>query len=260
MDELIAKLTNLSYDFFGILLPGVIFNIFVLLLWFALGSLVPFLTNDGIPEFTVQTLPHLVDTLSLEGRVFAAIPLVFLWYFLGHLLNWFGRSGSSVEGREPDITRVLRSLIFRIPKPQSSFDSKLEPLYKVVQKYFSPAGIELAWSALFPVLKTYLAKNLSRSLVTTYQNKYTLHRSVTTASTFLFWGSLFGIIGGAVMSHFYSIRPHYVFLTILIAGSLALVWGFSGSYLYNWTLFGNSIVTETYSLLHAPKDDETSNK
>lgn len=258
MDELIAKLTNLSYDFFGILLPGLIFNIFVFLLWFALGALVPFWTNGGIPEFTAQTLPKLADTLSLEGRIFTAIPLVFLWYFMGHLLNWLGRSGISIDGRVPDRTRVFNSLIFRIPKPKSSFDSKLEPLYKVIQEKFSPVGVEVTWAALFPVLKTYLAQNLSRSLITTYQNKYTLHRSVTTASTLLFWLSTLSIVAGLLMSQYYGVCPNWLFLTVLAVGSLALVWGFSGSYAYNWMLFGNSIVTETYSLLNSPKNERPS--
>ncbi len=253
MDELIAKLTNLSYDFFGILLPGVIFNIFVLLLWFALGSLVPIWTNNGIPEFTIQALPHLIDALSLEGRIFVAIPLIFLWYFLGHLLNWFGRSGISIAGKISGRCRVYQSLRFCIPKPESSFDPKLEPLFKVIQKDFSPKDVELTWSSLFPVFRIYLAQNLSRSLVTTYQNKYTLHRSITTASTLLFWFSLLGILGGLVTLYFYCTQPHWLYLISLPIGSLILVWGFSGSYLYNWLLFGNSIVTETYSLLHAPK-------
>lgn len=253
MDELIAKLTNLSYDFFGILLPGVIFNIFLLLLWWALGSLVPIWTHNGIPEFTIQDLPHLIDALSLEGRIFAAIPFIFLWYFLGHLLNWFGRSGISIAGKISGGCRVYQSLRFRIPKPESSFDQKLEPLFKILQKEFSPKGVELTWSSLFPVLRIYLAQNLSRSLVTTYQNKYTLHRSITTASALLFWSSLLGILGGIVTLYFYCIQPHWLFLIALPIGSLILVWGFSGSYLYNWILFGNSILTETYSLLHSSK-------
>ncbi|MBP6057614.1 MAG: hypothetical protein KA524_04210 [Nitrosomonas sp.] len=253
MDELLAKLTNLSYDFFGILLPGIIFNIFLLLIWFALDSLVPIWTNNGISKFTIQTLPHLVDTLSLEGRIFVAIPLIFLWYFFGHLLNWIGRSGSPIVGKISDRCRVYQSLKLRIPKPESSYDPKLEPLFKVIQKEFSPKGIELTWSSLYPVFRIYLAQHLSHSLVTTYQNKYTLHRSITTASTLLFWFSLFGILGGIVTLYFYCIQPHWPSLIALSIGSLILVWGFSGSYLYNWTLFGNSIVTETYSLLHASK-------
>jgi len=33
---------------------------------------------------------------------------------------------------------------------------------------------------------------------------------------------------------------------VLAIGSLLAVWGFSSSYLYNWTLWGNYLITETY--------------
>jgi hypothetical protein len=38
------------------------------------------------------------------------------------------------------------------------------------------------------------------------------------------------------------------------AGSLAAV--FSESYMYHWGLFGDTVVTETYSLLYGPIEDE----
>ncbi|MFZ2541866.1 MAG: hypothetical protein WAW75_08855 [Gallionella sp.] len=260
MDQLLAKLTNLSFDFFSILLPGVISSIFVLLLWYALGPLVPTWTSNGIPEFTFTVLLCLVDTLSLNISVFAVISLVLLWYFFGHLLNWLGVKRIAeykiLKPKEMSAhTLVLHSLIFRILNPQPPYDPEFEPLFKTVQKNFALENIELKWDSLKPVVLSYLANNLSRSQVTYYQNKYILHRSIAIASTFLFWFSLLSIFVGLVMSYCYGVHPHWIFLIALLIVSLALVWAFSGSYWNNFDLFSSSIVTEAYSLLHDHKRD-----
>jgi hypothetical protein len=263
MEALLAKLTNLSYDFFGIVLPGVILNIFVLLLWAALGPLIPLWTGSGISELNISVLQSVIDTLHLKDDsspdlplIFATVPLVFLWYFLGHMLHWFGRTGKPIPGKISSLKRVSQSLIFHIPKSEDSFNKKkLQPLYEAIQKKFSPEGTELEWVALFPVVKCFLARKLTHSLVPTYQTKYTLHRSIVTACTFLFWISLVGIAGALVTPYCYNSQPHWALLIALPIGAIISVWGFSGSYLYNWLLFGNSIVTEAYSLLYSPKDD-----
>lgn len=258
MDELLAKLTNLSYDFFGILLPGIIINIFILILWAALGPLVPFWTATVMPELSIVELKTFISSLGHEGKIIAAILLIFFWYFLGHSLHWCGRSGKRFAGKISGRTRVGHSLLFQIPKPQYSYDTRLEPLYQATKKKFTTDGVDLEWGQFFPVVKVYLAQRVARSLVATYQTKYTLHRSITVASTILFWLSLLGFIVGLVMFRCYSLEPHWPPLIFLIICSAISVWGFSGSYLYNWELFGNSIVTEAYSHLHGPKDEQSS--
>ncbi|MFZ2541303.1 MAG: hypothetical protein WAW75_05950 [Gallionella sp.] len=255
MDQLLAKLTNLSFDFFSILLPGIIINIFALLLWIAVGSPVPLTwANSGISESTIPALLHLVDILSLKGNINPVIPLVFLWYFLGHWLNWFGILNLEFQNQNKitQFTRTIQSLIFRIPKLPSPFDREFESLYKGIQKHFSTTDIKLEGDSLSFVVKNYLAQNLSRSQVTYYQNKYVLHRSITIASTFLFWLS---ILGGLVVTYCYGRQPHWLFLFLLSIGSFVSVWAFSGSYLNNLDLYHKTIVTEAYSLLHDHKGD-----
>jgi hypothetical protein len=41
---------------------------------------------------------------------------------------------------------------------------------------------------------------------------------------------------------------NWLLLFVLLVLSVAIAWGFSGSYLYHWQMFGNTIITETYSL------------
>ena len=47
--------------------------------------------------------------------------------------------------------------------------------------------------------------------------------------------------------------PDWFFLAALALGSLLVVRGFSRSYNYFWTLWGDTIVTEAYALVCGPK-------
>ena len=50
MDALIGKLTNLGYEFFGILLPGTLAVLMWSLLWIAAADVVPWMTGGAVPE------------------------------------------------------------------------------------------------------------------------------------------------------------------------------------------------------------------
>lgn len=144
MNELLAKLTNLSYEFFGVILPGIVASLFMILCWIAVGPLAPYWTCDTIPAFTITTLPRLIDSLSLASGIGVVIPLLAIWYFLGHILLWIARSGASdAVASKASVRRVLLSLVLHIPKPAHSFDPKLQPLYDVVRKEFASNGVEL---------------------------------------------------------------------------------------------------------------------
>ena len=47
-------------------------------------------------------------------------------------------------------------------------------------------------------------------------------------------------------------EPRWIAISALMCGCVTLIWGFSASYAYNWEMFGNSIITETFSLLNPP--------
>lgn len=98
-----------------------------------------------------------------------------------------------------------------------------------------------------------MAQRLAYSLVTTYQNKYTFHRSVTTAGAVLFWLSSTAVVGALVTLKMNGPQPSWALLLSLLGGAILLVWGFSGSYMYHWEMFGNTIITEAYSILRDPK-------
>ncbi len=195
MNELFARITNLSYEIFGVILPGLILNIFLLLLWAAVGSFSPIISADLLPSFSMDKLQHLLDSLTVVTGVGAFIPIVVLWYFLGHLVLWISRSGPMVDDKTlGSVKRVGSSLIFKIPKPEKSYDEKLSPLYDVVCKEFSKDRVSIEWRQFYPLAKCFIAQRLTSSLVVTYQNKYTFHRSVIGASVFVFWLSILSIV------------------------------------------------------------------
>jgi hypothetical protein len=264
MDQLLAKLTALSYELFGVIVPGIVAEILLALWWAALGPLAPRWTNEALPELTVNTAGTLINSLNIATGFGIGVPLFVFSYFLGHLLVWIGRSGKPLTVKQGTGTRILgKSLCFRIPKPATSFDPALNRLYDAGKQKFSAGRQEeyLTWQEFYPVARSYLLQNTSYSLVVTYQNKYTLHRSVATASALWFWLGLIGIVGGAFTVHCYGgASPYWGWLVTLTLVALVLVWGFSNGYLFHWQNFGNSIVTETYSLLYGPKDSKAHEK
>ena len=252
MNELLATLTNLSYELFGVILPGIVASIFILLYWIALGPVAPLWTSGIIPAFTMTNLQALFDSLSLASGIGVAIPLLAIWYFLGHILLWIARSGKAdAAASKGSVRRVVLSLVLQIPKPANPFDPNLKPLYNSVRKRFTADGAELDWRQFYPVVKSYLSQRLTYSLVATYQNKYTFHRSVAIASAVLFWFSVLTIATALV---FGAPGVNWALLLALLGGAVLLVWGFSGSYMYHWGMFGDTIITEAYSLLYGPKN------
>lgn len=259
MDDLIAKLKNLSYELFGILFPGFIFELFFLLWWVTLGSNASKFTFGLLPEFTVDKASELVNSLTSNTGIGIAIPSLISAYFVGHILHWISRSSSADNATiENSFMRVWHALSFRVLKPNENYYPSLDPLYQAVEKKFRPdESVSFTWQQFFPLAKCYLAENLPSSLVSTYQIKYTLHRSITASAVILFWFSVIELIYGIIYSNICDSSQPFYFggLTILVLVSLGLVWGFSDSYTYNWRMFGNTIITESYTLLFGPKSD-----
>lgn len=258
MDELLAKLTNLGYEVFGVILPGVIGGLFLAIWWVALGPVAPLLSNGFFPLLTSNNISELVESLSLKTGIGVAVPGLVLAYFLGHILLWIARSGEPNEAVSKDPWRTVgSSLVFRIPKPPKSYDEELQSLYEAVEARFRQNGSPLPWRQFYPIVKSYLSRNLAYSLVATYQNKYTLHRSIATAAAGLFWLCAFGAGGGVVTCYFRAVAPHWWLLTTLGLLALVLVWGFSGSYMYHWKMFGNTVITEAYSIIYGPRNADS---
>ncbi|MHB8345949.1 MAG: hypothetical protein ACYDHM_01995 [Acidiferrobacterales bacterium] len=256
MDELLAKLTNLGYEFTGIFLPGVVGVLFFLLWWAGLGPMASIWSGGAVPAFSVETARAIIDSLHAASGIGVAIPLIMLCYFVGHLLHWTARSGVSDQAVVDTWYKSLAySLLFRIPKPAAPFNPKLQALFEAVRSKFSHDHRALEWREFYPLAKTYLARAAKKSLASVYQNKYTLHRSITAAAALLFWASLVVIGVSIIFGAEFMQSPNYLLLSFLAMSALVLVRGFSASYIYNWEMWGNTLVTETYSEIYEPKHD-----
>jgi len=253
MDELLGKLTNLTYEIFGVFLPGLIFSIFLLVLYFAAGPVIPIITQSALPELNSN---YFIKIMEFDWTKSSLIILFVGWYFIGHILVWIGRFG--VNQSKPNfIMLTLKSLFFRIPKPKDSFNANLAILYDEVQKRFTHNDIVLTWTQFFPVAKNFIYRSSSKSLITTYQNKYTLHRAIAVASVLLFWLSILLIFIPVIFFNYQAPVQNIIYLAALVFLSLVFIWNFSSSYMYHWIMFGNTIITEAYSLLYGPKNNES---
>jgi hypothetical protein len=255
MDTLLSKLTNLAYELFGVILPGIFALVSIGLLWAALGPVIEIWSVARVPALSGSLLGR-IDTLEGSARVAAASCLVVSLYILGHALNWISRGIPDQSGKtDSRLRRTFLLLRLRFPKPQASFDASLTRLFDAAAAKLSPDGVPLSWREFYPVAKALISQHVKYSLVTTYQNKYTLHRTLAAVSVALFWASLLSLIGGVVTRAIVGahMTPNWLLLAVLLLASLGSVAGFYSSYLYTWRLFGDSIVTESYFLLYGPK-------
>lgn len=260
MDQLLSKLTNLGYEAFGILIPGLILGLFVLFWWIGLGGLAPLATSGFLPEMTLIKAANVLEKTGDRSAIGAAAVYLISTYFLGHILQRLSRSGKANEGQLRSWTkRTTQALRFNILRPENSFDPKLNTAYEKIKIKLEPNNLGLEWPQFYPIAKNFVARNSSSSLITTYQNKYTLQRSITMAAALLFWGCTAALITGAVVNyHLPEISFRWGVLLILIFTSLLVAGAFSGGFAYNWTLLGNSVITEAYSLLYGPDKNDQS--
>ncbi|MEL3953495.1 hypothetical protein [Stenotrophomonas bentonitica] len=247
MDQLIAKITNLGYEVWGIFIPGLIFLLFMVFAWWCAGPVAGLATFGFLAPAEVKSVTGFIALLNEEIKFGFLAGLAVAAYFSGHLLHWVGRSP---KGKAVELTwmaRVGKCLTLSIPKSPLSYDPFLEDQLAEGKAFLEmPSGA--IWQQFYPVAKAFLAENLQSSLVSTYQNKYTLHRALAAAAVVWFWLTVAIIIVSAVVSFAHNgYSPKWFPLLLSPFFALAVIYGFSDSYQYNWKLFGNTLITETYT-------------
>lgn len=256
LDALLAKLTNLSYEFFGILLPGAAAILALTFLWIASGELLPVVTTGALPDLSLESAIERAVWLMDQSAVIATVAIVSLAYFFGYALTWIARGGKSYD--EVDLTTHLKdTLTFRPPKRNAPYDPELQNLFESAGKTLFGRNAPPSWSEFYPVAKMYLMQKAAYSLVATYQNKYTLHRAIAATAAIVVWGCLVIIgVSAAAYSVDHPLRPSWLGVAALLVFALVAIWVFSSSYLYYWRLWGNYMITETYTVLRDESKDE----
>lgn len=203
MDGFLNKLDNLAYELFGIVLPGLVASVFLILLWIGLGSLPPVWSSGQVPTLTPDTVRRLIDRIPGALQTVTVICTLMVWYFLGHGVNWISKGRSHTRGEFKErVRRIWSFLKFRIQKPADSFDPALRKLFEAVSREFSGNKEMLQWREFYPLAKNHLANTGRNSLLATYQNKYTLHRSIAAAAAASFWISIVSICAARISKWF----------------------------------------------------------
>lgn len=256
MDALLGKLTNLGYELFGVVIPGLITTILLVLLWYATGDLVSVWSFGAIPKFDTGALQGwTAKFVGLQAWVLGG-GILTVCYFLGHAMTWLAQSRNErLTGKISKTIRFSMIIRFKTPKPQHSYEPGLKPLFDYARTVLGGDAGPLDWRSFYPVAKTMIAQRAGYSLIATYQNKYTLHRALAFASAVIWWGCILVAVGACATLRFCAVEahPHWLALLLLFVGSTVSVSGFAGSYMYFWGLFGDAIVTEAYVMQFAAK-------
>lgn len=248
MDTFIGKLTQLTYELFGVLLPGFLCAVFVGSMWLALGPLALKWSLGLLPELRLSEIVSIDASLSSSTRIAALVLLGVACYFLGQVLN--GVSRQCTGGKSPlPMTDILR---FRLHRPTAQYRQELSRLFAVAAPQIVPGMASPPWDEFFRVARCLLVQNRRTSLAATYQSKYTLHRSIAIASAGACWVASLALVGALVTWCFdRSLQVNWILLLAAPFGFLISARQFARSYADNWTLFGDTIVTETYALIRA---------
>lgn len=256
MSEFFNKLTTLSYEIFGVLLPGVIASICAIVVWASLGTFVPDLTLKTVPAYSLDNLAKTLDTLTGGRGIGAILVLGVFWYFMGFVLLWLSHSRKSRYYKGIDKPnwkeRLGTALRMSMLKPEFSFSPALNQLFELASRKLTPESVPLTWRQFYPVARTFVLQNTKQTLITNYQQKYTLHRSITCAAVVLFWLEVvIVLLFGLALHGLGSINWPLALVTIPC--SAVVIVSFSEGYIDNWILWGDSVVTEAFSLLTAPR-------
>ena len=246
MQSAVGLLTNLGYEFFGIILPGFSMIVVSVLVVIVGGDVAVNLAAFFLPGFDFSSIYDLFHALDQWSWVSAFMLLIGTSYFFGHMLSWLARGGMRVD-RPSTASRVWMTLLLKPPKEVRSYSAKMQTLADKISDCLLGEP-EANWSHLYPVAKSYLLQSEARSVTTVYQNKYTLHRSFSVCCAIGAW-ILAGLILISLLCEVSSAndsRVHYPSSILLLSILLYAVKQFSDSYLYNWLLWGDYLIAETY--------------
>ncbi|WP_313495494.1 hypothetical protein [Stenotrophomonas sp.] len=255
MESLFSKIGNLGYELLGIFLPGFIFIHFMVFWWWSIGPMAGIWSQEFIPQAQVVQISGFIEVLNEGVQVGVLLFLALASYFIGHALHWISRGGPK-RGELNFWSRVGYSVIFRVPKPDRDYHAGLDGVFEEAKIHLG-FGSDSVWREYYPIAKSYLAKNLQTSLSPVYQNKYTLHRSLALASSLWFWISVASILISVPMVVYFGCpAPKWIPLSLSVPAAIVLINGFSGSYYYNWLLWGDSLISEVVMLKRSPPDAE----
>lgn len=242
MDKLVEKIAGLSYELFGVLIPGILF----LILSLGQLSFIQFLLGyDNIFSYYLS-----LNSDSITPFMLLCIGITI--YFTGQLINQAAEF--IVVFPSDKIPKWHKKLIYFLMWP--ILPSKLENYnYKT---HFVEANEILKtkkiskgddWTDFFGPASRILYVLGTRSMISTYQNKYTLHRT----SMFIFSITARALIPAAAIylltTYDYGFSwAFFLSIIMLILINLFLSTVFRHSFIRFWKRYGDQICWEIVAL------------
>jgi hypothetical protein len=257
MDELVRKLSTLSYELIGTFFPGI--SLVFIVGIYCVGASYP-----GASPEDIRRAVLLVDD-AREATFAATFLLLLVSYLAGIWIQHIASNGVwpdalvkfvgwvaqkvRVANRIPNVVRVL--LLSRMPNPAKSYGESLNSVFEnAAAALAARLGYQLAeekdrWLQFYPIARTLVRRSSLPSLVQSYQNKYTLARALSYVVAMAFWFSSVATFRG--LSHGEGGATMFPFLLALL--SLLAVLGLISQFRYQWTIWGSILIAETVLVL-----------
>jgi hypothetical protein len=259
VDKLVEKLSGLSYEIFAILVPG-IFGIIGIFFISSFIQLMFFSTNLESVVFK-----HLLDFTFETKKVFEPILIMFAIYIVGQFSTAFAKETFDFKLKDTSTWLDRRYNFFAsvlwLPDNRKSPNNTLyAPAIVEVSKILNEFKYDIKadnadWSKVYHPASRLLSLIGQKSMVPTYQNKYTLHR--TLAFQLSFFSKLLLI----------SSLAHLVYLIPIIGKNFnaSCFWfgvalsvlmcflqvRFCSSFRRFWAEFGSQVCSELKAIYHA---------
>lgn len=190
MDKFVEKISGLSYELFAILLPGI----------FAIVCSIVFVSFCQLLTTYSPSLGETLFSTEVKDHQFFAITIVLLaMYLLGQASTYFAKA--SYEAKTSESATRLRQLyemfceILWSPgsrqRPDNTYSHvDLDSVTEILRSYGMNIK-EAKWNYIFGPASRLIFQLGRRSMVQTYQNKYTLHRTLAMQFSLLSKGIFF---------------------------------------------------------------------
>lgn len=271
MNALINKLTNVSYEFFGIFIPGLI-----AIIGFAIVILLDLSVLNIINYCEINSV--YLNVSKEYSTLFLAL-LLFFSYLAGHGLKWVSKDGigisrgkvvkresfnddklSEYENDKIFISKELDEITwnFLFLKGQTQPNTPYRSMYNELAEKIGRKlrrKVELVdsskphWRMTYPLIKAYMSTQENKNLLANYQNKYTFHRSLASFFSLLAW---LGLLSSVVALYYCSKVTFFLIPTAFLSYILAK--SFSKSFIYFWYLYGSEAITQAAVCLAQEKN------
>ncbi len=258
MEGVITKLADVTYDFVGVLLPGVALVLLGAFQWhFHLVAL------QGPASWHGVTSTLLARLVLMEGHAWAtALGGFGAAYLAGRSVLFLAKKGLTVWSdahswiqrklKRPEVAKtswpkvgrlVHRVLLWRAPKYDlPDFSPYLKPWFDYCCRGLQvPSGAQdsaVNWRAFHLVATRVLQQGEKKTRYQIHQYKYTLDRSLATVFSIGLWSSI-----ALLAIH----ASEWQFLSLEAAAFLFLAFVFDDEHAFHWGLWADVLVADSYA-------------